>query len=166
MVSSGLHIAVLGPGMGSPSDDPGIRKRRQIRDKLADDGHLPFFPEDPGLLVPLYPLEPLLEQERRLLSESEVQLVIILYTPTSFGAGQEIAYFMGIPKIKCKTAVLYPSQYYMPNDNLPANTVREYFVRLPYTEKHFEVCQLVDECRKWASDMKCGIWPGIAPFEP
>lgn len=165
MVTSPLRIAVLGPGLGSPSA-PGFRKRRQIREKLAADGHQPFFPEDPGLLNPLYPLEPLLEQERRLLSDSHVHLVIILYTSESYGAAQEIAYFMGVPEIKSKTAVLYPSQYYTPNDNLPANTVREYFVRLPYTKEHFEVCQLVDECRKWAFDMESGIWPGIAPFDP
>ena len=162
--SLGMRIAVLGPGLGSPSD-LGFQKRKQIRDELTADGHRPFFPEEEGLLAPDNPFDPLLEQERRLLSGSDVQLIIVLCTPTSIGVGFEIAYFMGVPEIKAKTAVLYPSQHYTPNDNLAANTVRAFSVRLPYTEEHFKVCQLVEECRKWARDRETGSWAGIAPFE-
>ena len=99
------------------------------------------------------------------MSGSDVQLIIVLCTSESIGVGYEIAYFMGFPEIKAKTAILFPSQYYTPNDSIAANTVRGYFVKLPYTDHHFTVCQLVEECRKWAKDREAGIWPGIAPFE-
>ena len=162
--SPSLSIAVLGPGLES-TDSAGVEKRNQIRERLAADGHRPFFPEDEGLLIPDYPLEPLLQQEARLLSNPRVKLVIILYRLTSHGAGFEIAHFLAYPEIKSKTAILYPAEYYKPNDNLAANTVRDFRARLPYTQEHFEVCQLVDECRKWASDVQEDLRAGIVPFQ-
>ena len=164
MTLPGIRIAVLGPGAGSPSEAD-YQKRKKIRAELEADGHLPFFPEDNGLLTPIYPLEPILYQERRLLSRADVHLIIVLYTSTSIGAASELAYFLGIPEIKAKTAVLYPSKYYKPNQAVGANTVREYFARLPYTDDHFKVCQLVDECRRWARDVQVGNWPGLVPFQ-
>ena len=161
--SSGLTIAILGPGLKS-DDTAGIEKRKQIRKSLAADGHLPFFPEDEGLLVPEHPVEPLLFQESRLLGDPEVRLVIFLYRPASIGVGFEIAHFLAHPKIKAKSAVLYPSDHYMPNDSLAADTVRAFRARLPYTEEHFNVCQLVDECRKWASDIREDLRSDIVPF--
>jgi hypothetical protein len=163
MSPTGIRIAVLGPGLGSP-DSPGFKKRQQIRDRLEAEGHYPFFPEDPGLLQPENPIEPFLEQEWRLLSSPDVHLVIMLHTKESIGVVSEISYFMGIPEIKAKTAILTPIELYSPNESLPANTVRSYFVKLPYTDRHFDVCQLVEECIKWASDRQAGNWPGIVPF--
>ena len=72
---------------------------------------------------------------------------------------------MNIPEIRAKTAVLVPSEFYTPNESLFANTVREYFMKLPYTDYHFRVCQLVDECRRWARDVQIGNWPGLVPFQ-
>ena len=165
MTSSGIRIAVLGPGLGSPAA-PGFQKRQQIRTRLEAEGHDPFFPEDPGILEPDFPVEPFLEQERRLLSSEDVHLIIVLCTPDSIGVGYEIAYFMGFPEIKGKTAILFPSEFYSPNDSVPANTVRSYSIKLPYTKKHFEVCQLVDECSKWAWDRQIRNRPGVVPFQP
>ena len=100
-----------------------------------------------------------------MLSSTDVDLVIILYTLTSFGAGWEIANFEGVPEIKAKTAVLFPIEHYTPDSSLTANTVRAFQAKMPYTNYHFEVCQLVEECRKWARDRQTGMWPGIAPFQ-
>ena len=158
-----MKIAVLGPGVDSPSD-PGLQKRQQIRRELAEDGYSPFFPEDDGLLVPEYPLEPLLYQQRRLLSHPDVQLIIVLYTSTCVGAGFELGNIMAIPELKAKTAVLFPIEYYHPDDNLAANTVRDFLIKFPYTDKHFEICQLVSECRVWAKNRETAFWPGITPF--
>ena len=158
-----MRIAVLGPGLGLPST-PGFQKRQQIRDRLEAEGHYPFFPEDPGLLVPEHPTEALLIQERRLLSSPDVHLIILLHTKESIGVVSEIAYFMDIPEIKAKTAILTPIELYSPNENLSANTIRSYFIKLPYNDKQFAACQLVEECIKWASDRQAGNWPGISPF--
>ena len=160
----GIRIAILGPGLGGPSE-PGLHKRVKIRKVLQADGHEPFFPEDDGVLVSDNPLEPLLEQERRLLISPDVQLIIVLHTSNSIGVISELSYFMNIPEIRAKTAVLVPSEFYTPNESLFANTVREYFVKLPYTDYHFRVCQLVDECRRWARDVQVGNWPGLVPFQ-
>ena len=161
--SKGIRIAVLGPGPDDCSD-PGFQKRQQILHRLAADGHQPFFPEEDGLLASDNPLDPLLNQEQSLLSNPDVHLIIILYTEASIGAGWETANFFANPEIKAKTAVLFPIQFYNPNDNLAANTVRDFLIKLPYTEEHFRVCQLVDECRMWAKSRETGFWPGIVPF--
>lgn len=161
--SSGISIAVLGPGLGS-DDVVGLRKREQIRNELASDGHHPFFPEDDGLLTPSYPTESLLDQELTVLRSPEVKLVIVLYRPNSVGVGWEIAFINAFPDIKAKTAILYPAEYYTPNDALAANTVRSFRRRLPYTDRHFEVCQLVEECRMWASERESGILSEFVPF--
>ena len=156
-----LSVAVLGPGMSNP-DDPGSRKRKQIRDALEDDGHRPFFPED--LVGSDPPSESLLEKERTLLGRPDVDLVIVLHTSTSYGAIAELGNFVSVPEIKAKTAVLFPIEYYMPDESLVANTVRDYLIKMPYTDSHFEACQLVSECRKWASDRATGMWPVGTPY--
>lgn len=163
MTFPGLCVAVLGPGLGSPLT-PGSMKRQQIRSELEADGHHPFFPEDEGLLVPEYPNEPILEQERRLLVRPDVDLIVVLCTAESVGAGYEVANFMSVPEIKTKTAILFPRQLYTPDESVPANTVRAYHVKLPYADEHFRSCQLVAECRKWAEDKQASKWPGIIPF--
>ena len=164
LLHQGIRIAILGPGT-SASNDEGFQKREKIRKTLSTDGHFPFFPEDPGILVPDHPLEPLLEQQQRLLISPDIQLVIVLYTEKSIGAAFELGNIMAIPEIKSKTAVLFPSEFYSPNQTLAANTVRDFFARLPYTDTHFRVCQLVDECRRWARDVQIGNWPGLIPFQ-
>ena len=164
-VSSGISIAVLGPGLGS-ADEAGLLKRQKIRDELASDGHRPFFPEDDGLLAPVYPTESLLDQELRVLTSPEVELVIVLYRPDSVGVGWEIAFISAHPDVKAKTAVLFPAEYYTPNDALAADTVRSFLLKLPYTDRHFEVCQLVEECRMWARARESRILSEFEPFQP
>ena len=164
MAFSGIRIAVLGPNLASTSDS-GTRKRIQIYEELQAEGHFPFFPEREGELVAESLEESLLEQERRMLSGPDVDLVIILCTSGSFGAGWEIASFEGVPEIKSKTAVLFPLEYYSPDSSLTANTVRAYHAKAPYSNRHFEVCQLVEECKKWANDRQAGNWPGLVPFQ-
>ena len=155
-----LSIAVLGPGLEA-DNDPGTTKRKQIRDALAKDGHRPFFPEE---IVSLNrPFEAVLEEERRILISSDVDLVIILHTDTSFGALMEIANFVSVPEIKAKTAVLFPSRHYSPDESIPGNTVRAYLIKFAYTDEHFRVCQLVSECRKWACERAIGNWPAVVP---
>ena len=155
-----LTVAVLGPGLGG-IETSGSRKRRQIYDALQQDGHAPFFPEP--LTDPADPRESLLEQERHILREPEVDMVIILHTPESIGAFGEIANFASDPDIKAKTAVLFPLQFYTPVTGLPATTVREYRDRMIYSDEHFQSCQIVGECRKWAHDRATGQWPDPIP---
>ncbi len=157
-----LGIAVLGPSIDDPNSS-GAAKRLQIREALATDGHSSFFPED---LVVNDPLQgSLLDQERRILSQPTVDLVIILCTSTSPGALMEIANFVSVPAIKMKTAILFPSEFYNPDDGLPGNTVREYLVKATYTDTHFESCQLVSECRMWARAWSTEYGPILAPHD-
>ena len=150
-----LRIAVLGPNL-EEIRDAGTRKRYQIRDALADLGHSPFFPED---LID----ESLdwIGQERVLLAGEDVDLIIILHTNDSWGALAEIANFVSVPEIRTKTVVFFPIEHYTPTRSLPANIVQSYFVKMPYTDNHLEVCQLVSECERWARDMQNGYWPGL-----
>ena len=155
-----LSVAVLGPGLNAP-EDLGGQKRRQIREALENDGHRPFFPED---CVDLDPVSSLfVEQERELLADASVDLVIILHTSSSKGVLVEIGNFVSVPEINGKTAVLFPSVYYTPDESLAANTARGYPVRMPYSDNHFESCQLVSECRKLTQDRAMGRWPGWIP---
>ena len=158
----GLRIAVMGPGLNDP-DDPGARKRRQIRTALEHDGHSPFFPEEYVDSDP--PFISLLEQELLILSGSDVDLVIFLHTSTSFGVATELGFFVRYPEIKAKSAVLFPIQFYTPDESLVANTARAYFVKMPYSGDHLDTCQLVSECRKWANDRATGNWQVTTPHQ-
>ena len=163
-VSNGsrLRIAVLGPGLHNPTSEGGV-KRQQIYDALDNDGHTPFFPEQ---YVSLNPLSaPAIEQERLLLSAPDVDLVIILCTTWSPGAIGEIYNFVSVPAIKAKAAVLFPVQYYWPDDNLTANTAQAYRVRLPYSNEQFKACSLVSDCRKWALDCSTDKWQVGTPYQ-
>lgn len=162
-ISSGskLRIAVLGPGLHDSASEGGI-KRQQIHDALNSDGHAPFFPEQCLSLNPLSP--PGIEQERQLLSAPDVDLVIILCTTWSPGALGELYNFVSVPAIRAKTAVLFPVQYYWPDDNLSANTAQAYRVRLPYSDEQFKACSLVSDCRKWAQDFSTDKWQVGTPY--
>ena len=92
-----------------------------------------------------------------------MDLVIILYTSSSYGVAAELGNFVSAPEIKAKTAVLFPIMYYSPNDSLVANTVWDYLIKMPYTDNHFEICQMVSECRMWAHVRATGRWPAITP---
>lgn len=157
-----LQIAVLGPGLSNPGD-PGTLKRRQIRNALEGDGHSPFFPEE--VVTSDSPFSSFLDQERTLLDGPDVDLVIILHTPASIGVVAELGNFVSVPDIKAKTAILFPAQFYTPDESLVANTAREYFVKMPYTDTHFKSCQLVSECRRWANDRATGNWQVFSPHE-
>ena len=155
-----LRIAVLGPGFQG-AENAGTQKRRQIHDALLEDGHEPFFPED--FVDPEEPRDLLLEQERRILLEPEVDLVIVLHTGDSMGALMEIGNFVSVPQIKAKTAVLFPNDFYTPDSGLPGNTVRAFRDRMLYSARQFTDCDLVGECRKWAYDRATGQWPDPLP---
>lgn len=149
-----LRIAVLGPNLAS--DEFGTRKRRQIFCALKDDGHDPFFPEDE--VDSSVPFESILTQECSLLRETDVDLVVILYTETSHGVSQEIARFEAYPEIKAKTAILFPLRFYE-GEGLATNTTRNYLVNQPYADSQLEKCMVVGWCRKWAYDRQSGMWP-------
>ena len=151
-----LRVAVLGPSLAR--DDLGTRKRRQIFGALKDDGHAPFFPEDE--VDGSMPFESILTQECSLLRESEVDLVVILYTETSHGVSQEIARFEAYPEIKAKTAILFPLRLYE-GEGVTTNTTRSYLVNQPYSDSQFGNCTVVGWCRKWASDRQSGMWPDM-----
>ena len=160
-MGEGLTIAVLGPKSDDDNPDQGGLKRRAILNALKRDGHNPFFPEDKVAQDPVGPR--LLEQERQLLRTPEVDLVVILYTPNSPGALQEIAYFMDDPLIVSKTGILYPYDFYDPGGNLFTDTLSEYHVKQPYSDQHLKNCSVVGECRRWASAREKGIWSLMEP---
>ena len=151
-----LRIAVLGPNL-EEIRDAGTRKRYQIRDALSDLGHSPFFPEE---VIEGSSLD-WIGQERVLLAGDDVDLIIILHTNESCGVLAEISNFVSVPEIRTKTAVFFPIEHYTPTRNMPANIVQSYFVKMPYTDDHLKICQLVSECEKWARDMQNGYWPGL-----
>ena len=157
-----LRVAVLGPNLDDVQE-VGTLKRYQIRDALKDDGHDPFFPE--SYIDTDDPTRLWIEDERQLLSDSEVDLVIVLHTEKSFGAFTEIANFVSVPAIFGKMAILFPSQLYTPSESLPANTVQGYYVRKIYTVDELEKCHLVAECRKWVSDRLNENWAGLSGQE-
>lgn len=154
-----LRIAVLGPSLDN--DTSGSRKRRQIADTLKSDGHETFFPEDYVSLD--NPTLPAIEQERQLLSDSAVDLVIILHTEDSAGVLVELGNFASVPEISSKSAVLFPVKFYWPTQNLSGNTVQAYFARMQYSEEHLDSCELVGECRWWAYERQRGVWPIFRP---
>ena len=157
-----LRIAVLGPNLDD-ADNIGTRKRRQIANALEADGHETFFPEQ--YVAMDNPFVPWVEQERQLLSGSDVDLIIILHTEDSAGVLVELGNFVSVPEISFKTGVLFPFQYYSPTQSLSANTAQAYFAKVQYTEEELESCQMVAECRRWAYDRKRGVWPVLPPKE-
>ena len=162
IVNLSLRVAVLGPGL-QDATDPGSLKREQIREALEQDGHRPFFPEHELSIIAATPFVSHLELERLHLRKPDVHLVIVLYTSRSPGAAMELGNFLSDPEIKAKTAVLYPIEYYTPNESLVANAVRSFLVKMPYSSDHFKSCQIVGECRIWAHARSTGLWPVVAP---
>ena len=112
---------------------------------------------------PVEPRDLLLEQEKRVLNQDDVGLVIILHYENSIGAIMEIANFVSVPEIKAKTAILFPMEHYNPDYSLPGNTVRAFRDRMVYSESQIANCHLVGECRKWAHDRATGQWPDPIP---
>ena len=47
------------------------------------------------------------------MSRPDVQLIIALHTRESIGVASEIAHFVSIPEIKAKTAILFPTEFYL-----------------------------------------------------
>lgn len=147
--SKRLGIAVLGPALENSDDPCGTRKRHQIYDALKRDGHDPFFPED--LVVKGTPQA--LIEESAILRSDQVDWVILLHTKTSVGTLIEIGHFISYPEIRGKTTVVYPTDFYQPDDALAANTVRAFWSPpLLYNDHQFVSCNLVAECRELASN--------------
>ena len=153
-----LCIAVLGPNLDEVGNS-GSAKRGQIADALENDGHETFFPEQ--YVVKDDPSIPWVEQERLLLSDESVDLVIILHTDDSAGVLVEIGNFVSVPEIYIKTGILFPSRHYKPTRNMSGNTVQAYFNRMQYTEEQLTSCELVAECRRWAYTRQIGNWPDL-----
>ena len=142
-----LSVAVLGLGVQGP-DNVGSRKRRQIREALAKDGHKAFFPEE---LCTSETSELLIHEEQKLLGDASVGLVILLCTDNSPGALVEMAGFVDEPGIVEKTAILFPAELFE-KQSMVGNTVDHYRIKTLYTARQFEICDLVEECRKLASE--------------
>ena len=158
-----LSIAVLGPGLGSPLSAGG-KKRTQIRDALLDDGHLPFFPEERGILHD--PLgETLLDQGRQVLSDPGVDLIVVLHTRDSAGVMGELYRYYDVPEIESKMAVMVPIELYNPQGGVFGDIILRYRTRFPYNKFLFETCELVSECRMWAKTMAMGEWPVRSAFQ-
>ena len=158
LTDKSLRVAILGPNL-SNIEEIGTRKRYEIRDALEDDGHEPFFPEcfiDVNDSTSLW-----IRIEQQLLADPQVDLVIIFHTPEAFGVLTEISNFIDVYEIYSKAAILFPSQFYQPYENLPANTVQGYYVKKIYTEDELRECHVVTECRKWAGDRLNGNWPQL-----
>ena len=144
-----LDIAVLGPALENSDDPRGTQKRQQLFEALEHDGHNPFFPEK--LVVKGAP-EALIE-EREILRSDQVDWVILLHTRKSIGTLLEIGHFISFPEIRGKTTVVYPTDFYEPNDALAANTVRAFWSEpLLYNHHQFVSCSLIAECRALAFD--------------
>lgn len=150
-----LCVAVLGPTTNPEDHNFGSKKRQQIYDALATDGHRPFFPEQ---LIELNEAGPnVLEQEESLLEQPHIDLVIILHTD-SFGVPMEIAHFSSSPEIMAKTTILFPRKFYLPKQNVPSNVVSRYPDPLLYSDRQFQECSLVEECQKLANEMSLDHW--------
>ena len=149
-IARSLSIAVLGPAV-SDLDGSGGWKRRQIYDALLELGHQPFFPEERVEPDSLW-----VAREIEILSAHDVNLVIVLQTPDSFGVMGELPAFVTNDDIVSKTAVLTPAEYYKPDESFLANAVSFYRVRIPYTEQQFDECRLINDCRKVVSDFLSG----------
>ena len=148
LAKDSLVVAVFGPGI--ENDTLGSRKRNQIVETLRTDGHRAFTPEE-FLDVRRFDLI-WLEQEELLLAENRVDYVIVLLTEDSIGAFTEIGRMSGNPAVVTKTGILYPHQYYSPDENLLSNTVATFPDLHLYTEDEIETCQLVAKCRDWVAD--------------
>ena len=159
-----LRIAVLGPGPSSP----GRAKREQIGDALREDGHDSFFPEDVGN-IGMALVDPVaLDSEQEMLEKDDVHLVIMLVTGSARGVEAEYIQFRRVPRIRDKTALLYPKVYYQPDDHIAANTARDYQMRPLYSPEEMRDCDVVGECRTLAHQVAQGRRWGAPPsfYEP
>ena len=155
-----LSIAILGPAVGG-SSNAGGRKRQQIRRQLREAGHCPFYPEErigpDGLWV---------DRERAVLSDASVDLIIVLQTDDSIGVMGELTAFVTEDAIVAKTAVLTPARYYRPEQSFLANAVSYYRVRVPYTERQFVECRLLNDCMEIIHDLLSGDSPLVLDPDP
>ncbi len=152
-----LRIAVLGPDL-KDLRAKGTVKRYQIADALEDDGHEAFFPEqyiDRSVDAAIW-----VEQERKMLRDANVDLIIILVAEGSIGVASEIGNFVVEPDICSKTAVLFPERHYRPKEGigLTANSLKVYWTKMFYTEEQLDICELVPVSRRWADDRLKGTW--------
>ena len=154
-----LRIAVLGPHLYDEGNI-GSQKRQQIARALQETGHETFFPEEYVQDDPLLPS--LLEQEQRLLSNTAVDLVIVLNAEDATGPIFELGHFVDKPEIISKTGVLYPAEHYKPGENVGTNTVQKYHDLYLYKEEDLITCELVAECIRWASTRQRTVWQGLS----
>ena len=152
-------MAILGPKLSLPTE--GFRnKRSQIFRSLQDAGHAPFYPE-----TLIRPDSHWAEEESKVLSSPDVDLVIVLQTSDSVGVFGELVAYSLYPAIRCKTAVLTPQEHFNPDDSFLANSVSFYPVHVVYTERHFAECCLVEDCRQIVEDLITGESDLVLPFD-
>ena len=154
-----LSVAILGPKLSLPTE--GFRnKRSQIFRSLRDAGHDPFYPE-----ARIRPDSHWADEERKLLSSPGVHLVIVLQTSDSTGVFGELVGYSLFPEIRRKTAVLTPQEHFNPDDSFLANSVSYYPIRVVYTERQFEECCLVEDCRQIVEEVVIGDSDLVLPFD-
>ena len=154
-----LSIAVLGPKISSVGGPYG-KKRRQIFQSLKDMGHDPFYPE-----TRLDPASHWARSELAVLASSDVDLVIILQAPESFGVVGEVVAYSLFSDILGKAAVFTPGEYYTPDESFAANSASFYPVHVEYTDQHFRECRLLEECREIVANFIVGNSPLVRGFD-
>ena len=153
-----LSIAILGPTYAG--GNPGGRKRQQIRRELRDAGHRPFYPEERIGTAQFY-----LPRELEILSTPDVDLIIVLQTAVSSGVHAELGALATQDALLAKTAVLTPAEDYLPDQGFLENTVSYFRVQVPYTERQFEECSLLNHCWDIIDDLMSGDSPLTLPDE-
>jgi hypothetical protein len=131
-----FRVAVLGPGRSSDR----FQKRQQILDALKNIHCDAFMPED---FIDKHSLIPEDEQERLILSNSDVDFIIALNM--SEGPLAELAVYSNNSAIVQKTFVLLPEQF-SSSGTFPSLILDRYPMRWPYDDHEFRECELVGEC--------------------
>ena len=144
-IARSLTVAVLGPKLGQGGTNA-VDKRSQIFHLVEGIGHKPFYPET-VINIDL----PWIFGEEAVLSSPQVDLVILLHTQDSWGVAVEIGAFSQSDAIRSKTVILLPKEY-SPDNNLLSNTAEVYPIKVRYTNRQYEECSLIEECRNIANE--------------
>ena len=150
--SNEYRVAVLGPG----EEHATFFKRRQILDALLEEKFDAFFPEE---LVDLESTLPAVDQERLILLNEGVNLIVILNS--SEGPLAELASFAKDAAIVSKSIVMCPSSYYSPQSTFPTDVLEQYVNRWRYDEDEFQRCDVVRECMTRARTSRVIRWSGL-----
>ena len=92
-------------------------------------------------------------------SDSKVDWIIVL--DTSEGPLGELAAFAQEPTIVIKTFVLFPKDYYTPQESFPSDILEHYINRWRFNKEELERCDLVRECMTRAQRGRVQAWPEL-----